>query len=64
MAREREISPLLRKRFKIDDHVVPIGVEGDWCAGTECESAPGIASNDDLALDFHSARSQTSGTSP
>ena len=46
-----------RKRFKIDDHIVPFGVEATGALGPSAKALlRRIASNDDAAPDIRSAR--------
>jgi hypothetical protein len=48
---------LYRKRFKIDDHIVPIGVEAMGALGPSAKALLWrVASNDDAAPDIRSAR--------
>ena len=48
---------LYRKRFKIDDHIVPFGVEATGALGPSAKALLWrVASNDDAAPDIRSAR--------
>jgi hypothetical protein len=56
-AAESEKLRLYRKRFKIDDHIVPFGVEATGALGPSAKALLWrVASNDDAAPDIRSAR--------
>ena len=56
-AAESEKLRLYQKRFKIDDHIVPFGVEATGALGPSAKALLWrVASNDDAAPDIRSAR--------